>query len=116
MSRGARQEHGPESEQNTRWVAWAGPNAVACGPLRWGAETSQISCNVLRALGANGHRHIRRVARCELEHAGGTGRTNMLRHLQEWLRRSGQGRLRAACGRVAWPRTLESMPPNRNLE
>ena len=80
-----------------------GPNAVA---LRQGAETSQITCHLLRALGAYGHRHERRVTRCELQHAGGAGRPNVLRHLQERLGRSrgealGGSRLRAACGRVA---------------
>ena len=69
---------GGSSPHRTR----GGPNAVA---LRQGAETSRITCHLLRALGANGHRHERRVTRCELQHAGGAGRPNVLRHLQERL-------------------------------
>lgn len=96
--------------------------------LRQSTETGQITCYLLCALGANGYRHERRGARRELQHARGAGRPNVLRHLQGRLGRSGQGceaeggsRLQASgcvwpCGLGCGPRTLDSMPPNRNLE
>lgn len=105
MSRGTWRSECQESARGQRGPhrTRGGPNAVA---LRQGAETSRITCHLLRALGANGHRHERRVTRCELQHAGGAGRPNVLRHLQERLGRSrgeawGGSRLQAACGRVA---------------